>query len=118
MHRQPIKSKWRKFWSSHTQFARQFVIATDFNMEPDQLWETGWVQSLGQKANIVVPEVVHTCTTGRGLVIDFAVISDSLTTLLIGSHTSAHCAVQTTHWDMFAVHGNSHTGPRVAGLRP
>ena len=29
-----------------------FVIAAEFNTEPDQLWETGWVQSLGQKANI------------------------------------------------------------------
>ena len=43
-----------------------FVVAADFNMEPDQLWEAGRVQSLGQKANIVVPEVVHTCTKGRG----------------------------------------------------
>ena len=55
-----------------------FAIAADFNMEPDQLWETGWVQSLGQRASIVVPEVGHTCTTGRGRVIDFAVISDSV----------------------------------------
>ena len=55
-----------------------FAIVSDFNMEPDQLWETGWAQSLGQKANIVVPEVVHTCTTGRGRVIDFAVVSDSV----------------------------------------
>ena len=55
-----------------------FAIAADFNMEPDQLWETGWVQSLGQRASIVVPEVVHTCTTGRGRIIDFAVISDSV----------------------------------------
>ena len=47
-------------------------------MEPDQLWKTGWVQSLGQKANIVVPEVGHTCTAGRGRVIDFAVISHSV----------------------------------------
>ena len=46
-------------------------------MEPDQLWETGWVQSFGQTA-IVVPEVEHTCTTGRGRIIDFAVISDSV----------------------------------------
>ena len=46
-------------------------------MEPDPLWETGWVQSLGQKANIVAPEVRHTCTAGRGRVINFAVISDS-----------------------------------------
>ena len=42
------------------------VIVADFNMEPDQLWETGWVQSLGQRASIVVPEVGHTCTAGRG----------------------------------------------------
>ena len=55
-----------------------FAIAADFNMEPDQLWETGWVQSLGQRASIVVPEVGHTCTTGRGRIIDFAVISDSV----------------------------------------
>ena len=34
-----------------------FAIAADFNMEPDQLWETGRVQGLGQKASIVVPEV-------------------------------------------------------------
>ena len=56
----------------------QIAIAADFNMEPDQLWETGWVQSLGQKASIVVPEVGRTCTTGRGRIIDFAVISDSV----------------------------------------
>ena len=55
-----------------------FAIAADFNMEPDQLWETGWVQSLGQRASVVVPEVGHTCTTGRGRIIDFAVISDSV----------------------------------------
>ena len=55
-----------------------FVVAADFNMEPDQLWETGWVQSLGQKANIVVPEVEHTCTTGRARTIDFGVMPDSL----------------------------------------
>ena len=55
-----------------------FVIAAILNKEPDQLWETGWVQSLGRKANTVVTEVVHTCTTGRGRVIDFAVISDSV----------------------------------------
>ena len=36
------------------------------------------MQSLGQKANIVVPAVGHTCTTGRGRVIDFAVNSDSV----------------------------------------
>ena len=36
-----------------------FVIAADFNMEPDQLWETGWGQSLGPKANIVVPGGTH-----------------------------------------------------------
>ena len=36
------------------------------------------MQSLGQKANIVVSEVGHTCTTGRGRIVDFAVISDSL----------------------------------------
>ena len=33
---------------------------------------------LAKKANIVVPEVVHTCTTGRGRVIDFALISTTL----------------------------------------
>ena len=63
-----------------------FVIAADFNMEPDRLRETDWVQGLGQKANIVVPGVEHTCTTGRGRIIDFAVISDSLQ-LLAGNHT-------------------------------
>ena len=42
-----------------------FVIAGDFNMEPDQLSEIGWVQSLG-------------CTTGRGRIIDFVLISDSV----------------------------------------
>ena len=36
------------------------------------------MQSLGQKASIVVPEVGHTCTTGRGRIIDYAVISDSV----------------------------------------
>ena len=36
------------------------------------------MQSLGQKANIVVPEVEHTCTPGRGRVIDFVVNSDSV----------------------------------------
>ena len=30
------------------------VIAAGFNLEPDQLWDTGWVQNLSQKANIVV----------------------------------------------------------------
>ena len=64
-----------------------FAIAADFNLEPDQLWETGWVQSLGQKANIVVPEVVHTCSAGRGRVIDFAVISDSVQPFLEVNHT-------------------------------
>ena len=64
-----------------------FAIAADFNMEPDQLWETGWVQSLGLRASIVVPEVGHTCTTGRGRIIDFAVISDSLQPFWRGNHT-------------------------------
>ena len=44
----------------------------------DQLWETGWVQSLGQRASIVAPDVGHTCSSGRGRIIDFAVISDSV----------------------------------------
>ena len=61
-----------------------FVSAAYVNMEPDQLWGTGWVQSLGQKANIVVPEVGHTCTTGRGRIIDYAVISDSVQPLWRG----------------------------------
>ena len=43
----------------------------------------------GPKANIVVPEVEHTCTAGRGRVIDFAVISDSLQPFWLGkSHLS------------------------------
>ena len=29
-----------------------FVIAADFNMEPDRLWEIGWVQSLGQRPTL------------------------------------------------------------------
>ena len=93
-----------------------FAIAADFNMEPDQLWETGWVQSLGQRASIVVPEVGHTCTTGRGRIIDFAVISDSVQTIQEGNHTGIQIAMQTTHWHVFAIHGHSHTGPREAGL--
>ena len=93
-----------------------FAIAADFNMEPDQLWETGWVQSLGQRASIVVPEVGHTCTTGLGRIIDFAVISDSVRPFWRGYHTGIQFAMQTTHWYMLAIHGHSHTGPREAGL--
>ena len=91
-----------------------FVIAADFNMEPDQLWETGWVQSFGQKANIVVQRVGHTCTRGRGRVIDFAVISDSVQPFLprITPEYNPPCA----HRHMLAFHGNSHTGPNEAGL--
>ena len=65
-----------KIWEFTHSIRTPFVIAADFNMEHDQLWETGWVQSLSQKVNIVVPEVEHTCTTGRGQIIDYAVISD------------------------------------------
>ena len=54
-----------------------FAIAADFNMEPDQLWETGWVQSLGQRQYCRAGSG-DTCTTGRGQVIDFGVISDSV----------------------------------------
>ena len=86
MHRQPIRSKWRKLEFTHS-IRTPFVIAADFNMEPDQLWETGWVQSLGQKANIVVPEVEHTCITGRGRVIDFRCYLRLCATLLAGNHT-------------------------------
>ena len=42
-----------------------FVIAADFNMEPDRLWEIGWVQSFG-------------CAAGRGRIIGFVLISDSV----------------------------------------
>ena len=63
-----------------------FVIAVGFKREPDQLWEAGWLQSLGQKADIVVPEVEHTCTTSRGRVMDFSVISDCAT-FLAENHT-------------------------------
>ena len=64
------------------------VIAADFDMEPDQLWETAGVQSLGQKAN----SWGHTCSTGRGRVMDFSVISDSaqLITLEYNSPCKPH----------------------------
>ena len=78
MHRQPTRPKWCRFWEFTHSIRTPFAVAADFNMEPDQLWETWWVQSLGLKASTVVPEVEHTCTTGRGRIIDFAVISDSV----------------------------------------
>ena len=88
MHRQPTRSKWRRFGSLPTRFERHLSIAADFNMEPDQLWETGWVQSLGQRASIVAPEVGHTCSSGRGRIIDFAVISDTVQPFWRESHLS------------------------------
>ena len=56
------------FWSSHTRFVRHLSLLPLSMWRPDQLWETGWVQSHGQKAHIVVSEVEYTCTTGRGRV--------------------------------------------------
>ena len=70
--------KMAQIWEFTHSIRTPFVIAADVIMEPDQLWETGWVQSLGQKANIVVPEVEHTCNAGPGRVIDFAFVSDSV----------------------------------------
>ena len=69
--RQPTRSKWSKFGSSHTRSARHLSLL------PTSTWSLTTC-SIGQKANIVVPEVVHTCTTCRGRIIDFAVISESL----------------------------------------
>ena len=93
-----------------------FAIAADFNIEPDQLWETGWVQSLGQRASIVVPEVGHTCTTGRGRIIDFAVISDSVQPFWRGITPEYNSPCKPHIGTCLQVYGHSHTGPREAGL--
>ena len=52
-----------------------YVVA-DCNMAPAHM-ETGWMQSSGQVATIVAPDVAHICT-GRGRVVDCEVISNTL----------------------------------------
>ncbi len=52
------------------------VIAADWQAEPHELDSTGWLQQVQLQA--VAPEVVATCTTGRGRVIDYYVVSKCL----------------------------------------
>ena len=77
---------------------------------------SGWEQSLGQKANIVVPEVGYTCTTGRGRVIDFGVISECVQPFWQGI-TPEYNSPCKSHVVIF-LQFTSHTGPREAGLFP
>ena len=56
-----------------------FVIAADSNMDPRPVvGRLAGCRALAKKVNIVVSEVGHTCTAGRGRVIGYAVISESV----------------------------------------
>ena len=82
---------------------------------PDQLWEIGWVQSLGQMAHIVVPEVVHTCTTGCGRVISLIVLlSQTLCNFSGGQTAPQYNSPCKPHIGIcLQFYGNSHTFPKT-----
>ena len=82
-----------QIWEFTHSIRTPFVIVADFIMEPDQLWETGWVQSLNQKANIVVPEVeTHMHYRSVSRVIDFAFNSGLCACFLAENHTCVQLA--------------------------
>ena len=100
-----MRSTWRRFFGVHTRFVRHLSLLPLSMWRPDQLWETGWVQSRGQNANIVVPEVEHTCTTGRGRVILLTVLLSQTLCNFSGVQTAPqyNSPCKPHIWHMFAV---------------
>ena len=88
-HRIPVF--WRSRGLTVTVFAKH-AICTPFVVEAAQLTETGWVQSLGPAATTVAPDAAHTCSTGRGRVIHFAVVAKHFAILREAFQFSTRCA--------------------------
>ena len=56
-----------------------FIIIGDWNMTPQQLANSRWMESLGRAVKVMTPRnVSHTCTTPPGRMLDYAVIDNRL----------------------------------------
>ena len=56
-------------------FKGPWMIVADFNVSPTELAASAWFRFIG--GNIVVPEDTNiTCTSGKGRIIDFLLVSD------------------------------------------
>ena len=59
-----------------------FIIGADWNMTPDEPEESGWLRQV--RVAVKVPaEVAVTCTSGRGRIIDYFVVSRDFEPLVI-----------------------------------
>jgi hypothetical protein len=59
------------------QLADPYIVAADFNMTPQQLEQTGFISKLSGTV-IIAPEVLFTCTSGKGRLIDYFLVSQVL----------------------------------------
>ena len=60
-----------------SQLASPFILAADFNMTPKELAQTGFLRKL-KGAVLKVPDAAFTCTTGKGRILDYFIVSEVL----------------------------------------
>ena len=60
-----------------------FILAGDWQMEPHELASTGFPRRIG--ATLVAPRVSHTCTSGKGRLIDYFLVSHDLCSAIQGT---------------------------------
>ena len=70
-----------------------FIIGADWNMQPHELAQAPWIRGIG--GTIYCPEgLVSTCTSGIGRVLDYFVIHNSLSGLLLGMSPDLRCPIR------------------------